>query len=74
MVGIPIPIIGSVVGAFAGAFAGALLFEFTRREATRESATRVAWGALIGRVMATAAKTGLGCAIGTILVVGALRG
>ncbi len=73
-VGIPVPVIGSVIGAFAGAFVGALAFELTRSESTRDSATRVAWGALLGRVMAAAAKTGLGCAIAAILLVGALRG
>lgn len=73
-VGIPIPVIGSVIGAFLGAFVGALLLEITRAEATRGSATRVAWGALIGRVVAAAAKTGIGCAIAVILVLIALRG
>lgn len=74
IVGLPIPVIGSVIGAFVGAFAGALAFEFSRAEATRGSATRVAWGALIGRVVATAAKTGIGCAIVAILTLVALRG
>jgi uncharacterized protein YqgC (DUF456 family) len=63
-----------VIGAFVGAFAGALILEITRAEATRGSATRVAWGALIGRVVAAGAKTGIGCAIAAILVATALRG
>jgi len=53
-------VIGSVIGAFAGAFIGALVLELTRTESTRGSATRVAWGALIGRVAAAGAKTGWG--------------
>jgi uncharacterized protein YqgC (DUF456 family) len=73
-VGIPVPVVGSVIGAFVGAFAGALILEITRAEATRGSATRVAWGALIGRVVAAGAKTGIGCAIAAILVATALRG
>ena len=73
MLGVPVPIIGSVIGAFAGAFAGALVMEYTRKEATGSSATRVATGALIGRVMAAAAKTGLGCAVAIILWFSAWR-
>lgn len=69
MAGIPIPILGSVIGALAGAFIGALVLEYTRAEATRGSATRVAWGALIARVAAAGAKTGIGCAIAAILLV-----
>jgi uncharacterized protein YqgC (DUF456 family) len=72
MAGVPIPIIGSVIGAFAGAFVGALVMEFSRKEATADSATRVARGALIGRVAATAAKTGLGCAVAATLLIAAL--
>ncbi len=74
VMGVPIPIIGSVIGAFAGAFVGALVMEFTRSEATRGSATRVAWGALLGRVAAAVAKTGLGCALAALLIFGAWRG
>ena len=63
--------IGSVIGAFVGAFIGALVLEYTRSEATRSTATRVATGALIGRVAAAAAKTSLGCAIAVTLLVAA---
>src|SRR6185295_1028847 len=57
--GVPIPIIGSVIGAFLGAFVGAFVFEWS---GTRDHgvATRVAWGALIGRVVAAAIKVGIG--------------
>jgi uncharacterized protein YqgC (DUF456 family) len=58
-VGIPVPIVGPMVGAFIGAFAGALLFELAG--GTRAGpATRVATGALLGRVMAAAMKVGIG--------------
>jgi uncharacterized protein len=72
MAGVPVPIIGSVIGAFAGAFVGALVMEFTQKDATAQSATRVAKGALIGRVAATAAKVGLGCAVAATLLISAL--
>jgi uncharacterized protein YqgC (DUF456 family) len=70
-IGVPVPVIGSVIGAFAGAFAGALVLEYTHRDSTGRSATRVATGALLGRVAAAAAKTGLGCAIAVTILVGA---
>ncbi len=73
MAGIPVPIIGSVIGALGGAFIGALVLEYTRAEATRGSATRVAWGALIGRVVAAGAKIGIGCGIAAILLAVAAR-
>lgn len=72
IVGVPVPIIGSVIGVFVGSFVGALVMEMTRRESTRGSATRVAWGALLGRVAAAATKTALACAMAVILVMGAL--
>jgi uncharacterized protein len=72
IVGVPVPIIGSVIGAFAGSFAGALVAEYTRREATAGTATRVATGALIGRVVAAAMKTGIGVVIAAWLIATAL--
>jgi uncharacterized protein YqgC (DUF456 family) len=68
IIGVPIPIIGSVIGAFAGSFAGALIAEYSRREATAGTATRVATGALVGRVVAAAMKTGIGVAIAAWLI------
>jgi uncharacterized protein YqgC (DUF456 family) len=73
MVGVPVPIIGSIIGAFAGAFAGALIMEYTRKEATGATATRVATGALIGRVAAAAAKSALGLVVAIIIFFSALR-
>ena len=69
--GIPIPILGSMIGAFAGSFIGALAFEYTRGN-DASLATRVAWGALIGRVAAVAAKSAIGCMIAAWLVLAAL--
>jgi uncharacterized protein YqgC (DUF456 family) len=63
-VGVPVPIIGSVIGAFIGSFAGALVAELSRG-AAGGAATRVAWGALVGRVVAAAAKV----AIGLVMIV-----
>jgi len=68
IIGVPVPIIGSVIGAFVGSFAGALVAEYTRREATAGTATRVATGALIGRVVAAAMKTAMGVVIAAWLV------
>lgn len=59
-VGVPIPIIGSVIGAFVGAFVGALVGEFTVPKESRGDVTRVATGAVIGRAVAAALKTGIG--------------
>ena len=64
-VGVPLPIVGSVVGAFAGSFAGAALFELVG-SGRAETAVRVGWGALLGRVAGTAAKIALGLAIGVV--------
>jgi len=62
IVGVPVPVIGSLIGAFAGAFVGAWLAELTlRRE--MHAATRVATGALLGRMAAVATKAGVGCAV-----------
>lgn len=72
IIGVPVPVIGSVIGAFVGSFAGALAAEYTRREATAGTATRVAKGALIGRVVAAAMKTAIGCVIAVWLFAAAL--
>ena len=62
ILGFPVPIVGPLVGAFAGSFIGALVGEVSSGS-TRGAATRVAWGALLGRVAATAIKMAIGCAI-----------
>jgi uncharacterized protein YqgC (DUF456 family) len=65
--GVPIPIIGSIIGAFAGAFIGAFVFEWSR-EQNHGVATRVAWGALIGRVVAAAIKVAIGLAMAAWMI------
>jgi uncharacterized protein len=55
----PLPVIGPMIGAFAGAFAGAWIAEITGGTAVR-GATRVATGALLGRIVAVAMKVGIG--------------
>jgi len=62
VVGVPVPIVGSMVGAFAGAFAGAFLAEVSQRTQVG-GAARVATGAMLGRIAATAMKIGVGCAV-----------
>lgn len=73
IVGVPVPVVGPVIGAFAGSFAGALLAELSRG-ARSGPATRVAWGALLGRVVATAMKMGIGVAIAAWALVAAAAG
>jgi uncharacterized protein YqgC (DUF456 family) len=60
--GFPVPIIGPMIGAFVGAFIGAMAGELSTGRGAGAS-TKVATGALIGRVLATAVKMGIGCAI-----------
>ncbi len=59
MVGVPIPLIGSVIGALVGSFIGAVAFEYTT-SATGGQAVRAGMGALLGRAAATAAKIACG--------------
>lgn len=62
IVGVPVPFIGSVIAGFLGSFAGAALV--TVAETRRlDSARRVGWGVLLGRVWAAAVKTAAGIAI-----------
>jgi len=70
-VGVPVPIVGPVLGAFAGAFIGALVFEFSRQGDVGTS-TKVATGALIGRVVAAAMKVGIGVAMAAWLMMAAV--
>lgn len=70
VVGIPIPVVGSIVGSFLGSFAGALLAEYSATR-SRGLAGRVAWGALIGRVVATGAKVGIGVVVTVVVLVSA---
>lgn len=72
MVGVPVPIVGPVIGAFVGSFLGALIAELTGGSSAGD-ATRVAKGALIGRVVSTGLKIGIGFTIGVWIFIAALR-
>jgi uncharacterized protein len=72
MVGLPVPIVGPVLGAFVGSFVGALVAEFTGG-ASASDATRVAKGALLGRVVSTMLKIGIGFTIGIWIFIAAAR-
>jgi uncharacterized protein YqgC (DUF456 family) len=65
--GVPLPVVGSIVGAFVGAFIGAFVFEYTRGTG-HGTATRVAWGAFIGRVTAAAIKVAIGLMIAVWMI------
>jgi uncharacterized protein len=71
-VGFPVPIVGPIIGAFVGSFCGALVAELTGG-ASAGYATRVAKGALIGRVMSTVLKIGIGFTIGVWIFVAAMK-
>ena len=72
IVGVPVPIIGPVIGAFIGSFLGALIAELTGGSSAGD-ATRVAKGALIGRVMSTVLKIGIGFTIGGWIFIAATK-
>lgn len=60
--GMPIPVIGSLIAGFLGSFAGAMaatLYETKRFD----SAARVGWGVLLGRMWAAATKVAAGIVI-----------
>lgn len=71
IVGFPIPLLGPLVGALVGTFLGALVAEVSVRGAD-VAAGRVAWGALIGRLVATVAKVSIGVVIAVLVLVSAL--
>ncbi|HEX8276826.1 MAG TPA: DUF456 domain-containing protein [Longimicrobiaceae bacterium] len=76
VVGVPIFLVGSIIGSFVGSFAGAVLFEvlWMRKHAGGlQPALRTGWGALLGRLAATAAKAGIGVAIAALVLLSALR-
>lgn len=60
--GFPVPIVGPMIGAFVGAFVGALAGELSVGSGGGKSA-KVATGAMLGRVAATAVKMAIGCSI-----------
>jgi len=62
IIGLPIPVIGSVIAGLAGSFAGAAAVTLAETRLAG-SAARVGWGVLLGRMLAAAVKTGAGIAI-----------
>jgi uncharacterized protein YqgC (DUF456 family) len=74
VVGVPVPVIGSVLAAFAGAFVGAYIGERTVHVERRNDPARVATGALLGRAVAAAVKSGLGVVVASWLFAAALFG
>ena len=62
VVGIPVPIIGSIIAGFVGSFAGAALVTWLEARDMGQ-AGRVGWGVLMGRMWAAAVKTAAGVVI-----------
>ena len=71
IIGVPVPVIGPILGGFAGAFAGALAAELSRGK-DAGNAPRIATGALIGRAVAAAMKTGVGVVVAVWVFVAAM--
>ena len=72
MIGFPVPVIGPIIGAFVGSFCGALFAELTGGTSAGD-ATRVAKGALIGRVVSTMLKIGIGFTIAIWIFIAAAK-
>ena len=67
ILGFPVPVVGSIVAGFLGSFLGAGLVTLVETRKL-DSARRVGWGVVLGRMWAAAVKTAAGVAI---LVLGA---
>jgi len=63
------PVAGSVLGALAGTFAGAYLVEYRRTRAGGQAA-RVGRGAVVGRVLGSAAKVVMAVVMMVVVTVG----
>ena len=74
IIGVPLPVVGSLIGAFIGSFVGAFLGEFSVHRDVRSDPTRAATGALIGRAVAAAAKSGLGMLVAVVVLGAAMLG
>jgi uncharacterized protein YqgC (DUF456 family) len=74
VVGVPVPVVGSLAGAFVGAFAGAFVGELTVHRDLRSDPTTVAKGAVVGRAVAAAAKSGLGLLLAVVVFTAAAIG
>jgi len=71
-IGVPVPIVGPVIGALIGSFVGALVGE-VRHSGDRGAATKVATGALIGRVFGTVIKIALGFTVAIWIFIAAMH-
>ena len=69
--GFPVPIVGPLIGAFVGSFVGALAGELSVGSRAGAS-TKVAFGALVGRVAATAVKMAIGVTIASWIFLAAM--
>ena len=67
LIGMPVPIIGSLIAGFIGTFVGAAAVTYMEMRDMGQ-AGRVGWGVLIGRMLAAAVKTAAGI---VILIAGA---
>lgn len=67
IVGVPVPIIGSIIAGLIGSFAGAALVTYSETKELR-AAHRVGWGAVFGRAISAVTKTAAGL---TILIIAA---
>jgi len=72
IVGAPVPLVGSLVAGVGGTFVGAAAVSLWRTRRPGE-ATRVAWGAVLGRAASAAVKTAAGVAV-LVTGTGALLG
>lgn len=66
LIGVPVPVVGSLVAGVGGTFAGATLVALWEERAPGDAA-RVGWGAVVGRAISAAVKVGAGL---VVLVVG----
>jgi hypothetical protein len=73
VMGVPVPLVGSVLGAFVGSLVGAVLFEFLASRRA-DVALKAGKGAVLGRAVAAAAKTGIGVVIAVVSVAAVLGG
>jgi uncharacterized protein len=67
IIGLPVPVIGSIIAGFLGSVAGAALATLYETRQLNQT-LRVSWGVLLGRMWSAVAKVGVGI---VILVLGA---
>jgi uncharacterized protein YqgC (DUF456 family) len=72
LVGIPIPIVGSIIAGLLGTFVGAALVTYAETK-QMISAHRVGWGAVIGRALSAISKTAAGIVILVLATAALLR-